>query len=247
MSKYEFKAINLIAEVFEKHEAKFRVFNMQGQEELVAGFSVDGGPNVMMKFITRDNDNDVAACIFGLITKIPKEKWTRVMEACNVLNQKIRFMKFYLDSDGDINVEYDFPVHSSDECIGEMAFEIFVRTMHILDNEYEVFMKALYTEEELDVREPSLPGELRELLEELRDDPDLPSGLRSLLDGLEENETDEESEEVNEERSKDDIGVNGAVKGTDTDPVDGQESFATFLRMVSADMGAASNNAEDIA
>lgn len=48
MSKYEFKAINLIAETFEKHEAKFRVFNMQGQEELVAGFSVDGGPNVMM-------------------------------------------------------------------------------------------------------------------------------------------------------------------------------------------------------
>lgn len=250
MSKYEFKAINLIAEAFEKHEAKFRVFNMQGQEELVAGFSVDGGPNVMMKFIIRDNDNDVAARIFGLITKIPKEKRARVMEACNVLNRKIRFMKFYLDTDGDINVEYDFPVHSSDDCIGEMAFEIFVRTMHILDNEYEVFMKALYTEEELDVREPRLPSELRELLEGLRGDPDLPSGLRSLLDGLEEDGTDEsseDSEEVDDESCKDGIGVNGATKGTDTDSVDGQESFAAFLRMVSADMGADSNNAEDIA
>ena len=150
MSKYEFKAINLIAETFEKYEVKFHVFNTQGQEELDAGFPVNGGPNVMMKFISRDNDNDVAARIFGLITKTRKEKRARLMEACNVLNRKIRFMKFNLDPDGDINVEYDFPVHSSDECIGEMAFEIFVRTMKILDDEYEIFMKALYTEEELD-------------------------------------------------------------------------------------------------
>ena len=29
-----------------------------------------------------------------------------------------------------------------------MAFEVFVRVMRILDAEYELFMKALYTEEE---------------------------------------------------------------------------------------------------
>lgn len=79
MTKYEFKGINLIAEAFEKHDAKFRVINIHGQEELVAGFSVDGGPNVMMKFITRDNDNDIAARIFGLVTKIPAEKKPRAM------------------------------------------------------------------------------------------------------------------------------------------------------------------------
>ena len=54
-----------------------------------------------------------------------------------------------MDADGDINVEYDFPVRSGDECIGEMAFEIFVRAMSILDNEYGIFMKALYTDEPL--------------------------------------------------------------------------------------------------
>ena len=32
MSKYEFKGINLIAEAFEKHDAKFRVINNHGQE-----------------------------------------------------------------------------------------------------------------------------------------------------------------------------------------------------------------------
>lgn len=121
-----------------------------------------------MRFISRDNDNDVAARIFGLISNTPKEKRARVMEACNVLNHKIRYMKFYLDTDGDINVEYDFPVHSPDDGIGEMAFEIFVRMMQILDSEYSIFMKALYSDEELDIQGHSVPTELMQKLQELR-------------------------------------------------------------------------------
>ena len=156
MKKYEFNAINRIAEVFEEHEVKFHVINMHGQEEVLAGFSVDNGPKVIMKFISRDNDNDVAARIFGLVSNTPREKHPRVLETCNILNRKIRYMKFYLDNDGDINVEYDFPVKSSDECIGEMAFEIFIRTMQILDAEYEIFTKALYTDEKLEAEDESL-------------------------------------------------------------------------------------------
>lgn len=149
MNEHEFKAIDLVAEAFEKHGAKFRVFKMQEQGELLAGFPVNGGPTVLMKFIVRDDDNDAAARIFGLITKVPAEKRSRVLEACNALNLKVRFLKFVMDADGDINVEYDFPVRSGDECIGEMAFEIFVRAMSILDNEYGIFMKALYIDEPL--------------------------------------------------------------------------------------------------
>lgn len=90
------------------------------------------------------------------------------MEACNMLNHKIRFMKFCLDAEGNINVEYDFPTHSPDEDIGEMAFEIFVRMMQILDSEYSIFMKALYSDEELDIQSHSIPAELMQKLQELR-------------------------------------------------------------------------------
>ena len=168
MNKYEFNATNLIAETFEERGVKFDVVNHDGSEELRAGFSVDCGPFVVMRFISRDNDNDVAARIFGLISKTSKEKRARVMEACNVLNHKIRYMKFYLDTDGDINVEYDFPMHSPDNGIGEMAFEIFARMMHILNSEYSIFMKALYSEEELDIQGHSIPAELMQRLQELR-------------------------------------------------------------------------------
>ena len=188
MSKYEFKAINLITETFEKRGVKFDVVSHRGSEQLLAGFSVDCGPNVIMRFISRDNDNDVAARIFGLITNTPKEKMGRVMEACNVLNHKIRYMKFYLDTDGDINVEYDFPVHTPDDGIGEMAFEIFVRTMQILDSEYSIFMKALYSDEELDIQGHSVPTELMQKLQELR------KMMESRMATLEDSTDDEESD-----------------------------------------------------
>lgn len=187
MNKYEFKATNLIAETFEKRGVKFDVVNHHGSEQLLAGFSVNCGPNVIMRFISCDNDNDVAARIFGLIANTPKEKRSRVMEACNVLNHKIRYMKFYLDADGDINVEYDFPVHTLDDGIGEMAFEIFVRMMQILDSEYSIFMKALYSEEELDIQGHSIPAELMQKLQELR------KMMETRMDDMDDTDDDEDS------------------------------------------------------
>lgn len=168
MNKYEFKATNLIAETFEERGVKFDVVNHDGVEQILAGFSVKCGPNVIMRFISNDNDNDVTARILGLISNTPKEKRYRVMEACSVLNQKLRYLKFYPDADGDINAGYDFPVYSPDDGIGEMAFEIFIRTMKILDSEYNIFMKALYSDEELDVQGRRVSAEQMQQLQELR-------------------------------------------------------------------------------
>lgn len=52
MNKYEFNATNLIAETFEKRGVKFEVMSHHGSEQLLAGFSVDCGPNVIMRFIS---------------------------------------------------------------------------------------------------------------------------------------------------------------------------------------------------
>ena len=187
MNKYEFKATNLIAETFEKRDVKFDVVNHNGSEQLLAGFSVDCGPTVIMRFISRDNDNDVAARIFGLISNTPEAKRARVMEACNMLNQKIRYVKFYIDADGSIDVEYDFPVHSPDDGIGEMAFEIFARMMRILDCEYSIFMKALYSDEELNIQGRSASDELLQKLEELR------KMMETQMTAVEDSSDDEES------------------------------------------------------
>lgn len=163
MDKYEFKAINLIAETFEKRGVKFEVKDIPGVEMILAGFSIDCGPEVNVMFISHDNDNDVAVRILRLISKTPEARRHRVMEACNILNRRVRHIKFYVDGDGDINVEYDFPEHSPDEGLGDMALEIFIRMMRILDSEYNIFMKALYTDEDLDINHAELMQKLQEL------------------------------------------------------------------------------------
>lgn len=168
MDTYKFKATNLIAEAFEAHDVKFDVRERKGIEQIRAGFAIDCGPNVIMCFISCDNDNDVAARILSLISNIPKAKQARILEACNILNNKVRYLKFCLDCDGSIDVEYDLPIRCTDEGLGEIAFEIFVRAMKILDAEYSIFMKALYTNEELNSTGDIDSDELASRLEELR-------------------------------------------------------------------------------
>ncbi len=168
MAEYRYNATNLIVEAFNEHDIKFDVRERLDSEQVLAGFSIDCGPSVIVRFISRDDDNDVAVRVAGLLTNTPNEKRARVLEACNILNHKIRYVKFVLDRDGDISVEYDFPIHTPDEGIGEMAFEIFVRMMQILDGEYNIFMKALYSDESLEEPIDPSPSEMLRKLEELR-------------------------------------------------------------------------------
>lgn len=100
-----------------------------------------------VRFISLDDDNDVAIRALGIVGGVPKEKRLRVLEACNEINCKRRFLKFVLDRDGDVNVEYDFLMRADDGCIGEMACEVFAITMHLIDKDYPLLMKAIYTDE----------------------------------------------------------------------------------------------------
>lgn len=158
--KYEFKATNLIAEAFDKHGVKYRVENKRIREEILADFSVDNGPVVTMKFIT-DNDNDVAVRIFGIFCKISNEKRTRMESACNYLSAKVRHVKFCVDSDGDVNMEHDFLRHTDDNCVGEMAVEIFARGMGIMKKYFKILAKALYTDEDFTLEDKDEVDRLR--------------------------------------------------------------------------------------
>ena len=145
-NKYEFKATRLIAETFEDHGIKFGVESHGGVEMLLAGFPIECGPNVLVSFASHDDDNDVSIRLFSLLSGIPDEKRLDVMTACNELNRKARYIKCYIDSDGDVNIEYDIPVRCPDEAIGEVALEMLLRLKKILDGEYGHFMRALYAD-----------------------------------------------------------------------------------------------------
>jgi len=112
---------------------------MEGMQYLSTSTNANGGTTTTFPYYSNNGT-------YGLISSIPDEKRLSVLEACNILNSKVRFLKFTLDFDGDVNIEYDLPEKGSDTCIGEMALELFLRTMHILDSEYEVLTHALYSD-----------------------------------------------------------------------------------------------------
>lgn len=149
MSK--FKATDFITTSFKENKIKFRVSEGEGFDDIQAGFNIKNGPATIVHFISRDDDNDVAVRVYNLVSNVSKDKTARVMEACNALNCKNRFTKFYIDDDGDVNVEYDFPMKATDESVGDMAIECFIRFMKMLDDgSYELLAKALYTDVPLD-------------------------------------------------------------------------------------------------
>lgn len=148
--EYMYKATKLIVKTFEERDMKFRVnLHDNGHEVVEAGFTIDNGPFAVVNFISTDNENDVSVRLFGLINSVRSDKKARIIEACNELNRAFRFVKFLLDKDMDVNVEYDFPNHTPDDGVGEMCAEIFRRTALMLDDAYAFLMKALYTDQEL--------------------------------------------------------------------------------------------------
>ena len=162
------RATELISKTFDEHDVKYRVTEVGDASMVEAAFEVEAGPEAVVRFISNDEDNDVAVRIFGLLHKIPQAKRVDVMEACNTLSAKIRFFKFYLDSNSNVNAEADLPVRTDDECLGECCFELFVRIMSILDNEYHILAEALYSAPAANRQEPS---EMLRILQELCDNP----------------------------------------------------------------------------
>lgn len=148
MNRYQFKPTNLIAEVLEKRNFKYEYNCILNVEYLNLTFSVDGGPNLLMRFLIAGDGNDIKAYLH-LLSNLPKEKRCRAMEACNIINDIVRHIKFCLKPNGDVYAAYDFPQFCTDDCIGDCAFEILLRIKKILDMHYSIFMKALYTDEDL--------------------------------------------------------------------------------------------------
>ena len=117
------KASLLIAEAFDERDIKYTIREIGEETSVVdAGFSITCGPNAHVLFASSDEENDVAVRITGLMQNIPQEKRAAVLEACNAVNDRLRYLKFCIHDD-DLVGEYDLPVKTSDECLAECCVE----------------------------------------------------------------------------------------------------------------------------
>ena len=170
MEKYN--TIKLLVEAFDAHDLKYQVIETDEFQEVHVPFGIKNGPFVDVRFISVNRGNDTLVRIINLVNKVPEEKRNRILEVCNALNLKYRFLKFIMDPDNNVHVEYDLPVNTGNDCLGEMAFEIFIRTMHILNEGYVLIARALYAEDENGSDCIAGSGETKNLFNLLKKDHD---------------------------------------------------------------------------
>lgn len=194
MANYTFKATELIAEELTKNDVKYQVVLDEAgstyMERIIVGFIIRDGHNVYLQYII-DEGNDIAARLQGLVSASSSDKQQRLLKACNIVNKKIRHLKFCLNSEGSVDVEYDFPSNLSDECVGKVALEIMVRSIKILDKEFSLFIKAMYTDDTIEDEEERNMKELLKQLVELRDDSEDDNSSEEDFASEEESEMDD--------------------------------------------------------
>lgn len=104
-------------------------------------FSLENGAPYRIRFISTDNDNDVALRVFSLVS-VDEGKRDKVLQVLNDLNCQFRYAKFTCKEDGDVNVEYDYPVACSNPA--ESAKEMVIRFVNIINHAYPQIMRAIW-------------------------------------------------------------------------------------------------------
>ena len=127
------KQVDILKVFTEEHEESSEVW-MQ--------FGVKNGGSYRIRFISHDDDNDVSVRIFGLIS-VEEDQMEKLLPAINELNRKYRFVKFVLDDDGDVNLEYDYLSGCPDPAAS--ATELVIRIAKMVDSAYPVLMRALWS------------------------------------------------------------------------------------------------------
>ena len=104
-------------------------------------FALDSGGSYRIHFYSSDEDNDVEIRVWKLVS-LQGDQRVRILPALNFLNNKYRFVKFVCDKDGDVNVEYDYPVHTINPAAS--AAEMVRRFNNIIEESYPVLMKTIW-------------------------------------------------------------------------------------------------------
>ena len=127
-----------------KRTTDWKVFEEESDNQSAAWvqFSAKNGPAYKIKFISADDDNDVAVRVFGLV-KVSEDKKDKVLRTLNSLNSQYRYVKYVIDDDGDVNVEYDFPARAVN--VESCAEELAVRFVRIIDESYAQIMHAMWS------------------------------------------------------------------------------------------------------
>ncbi len=136
------KAAELFLEELKKRDLKHLEIREDDKHVLIPlGFQLKS-TRVEIVTVFNTDDNAVAIRCMGFLT-ISEDQFPQALMCCNELNKKVRWVKFYIDDDLDINIEDDAIV---DEITGgKEMFELVMRMAAIADDAYPQLNKAIWS------------------------------------------------------------------------------------------------------
>lgn len=154
MDKYLFYSTQCISDMFNQKNIIYDFIPdaqiSDGEDIISVPYTLKNGAGYRIIFII--SDGLVAVRVFGLISNVPFAKQLRIMEACNLANTKYKWFCCIFDkTDDSVTVKYDFLKNIPNEIIGDLAIQILGRLAFIMDDIFNIFMKAFYTDEALTV------------------------------------------------------------------------------------------------
>jgi len=128
------KAIKIILEEFKKKEPNYDYELLNENDEKLDKMFVDKENLEVLKisfkdvdemqpveFISYDNMTEMSIYVEGLVRNTDISERYDMLEACNQLNGQIKYMKFLLNENGDVNILCDLPWSIASNDLGETA------------------------------------------------------------------------------------------------------------------------------
>ena len=124
-----------------KNKSGFKVFAEEcgPASNVWLQFATDNNTPYQIRFISTDDNNDVAVRVFGLL-KVENSLSDKVLPLINRLNAAYRFVKFVLDNEGNVNLEFDYLYCCPNPAAS--AEEIVMRIVKIIEEAYPALLRA---------------------------------------------------------------------------------------------------------
>ena len=117
------------------------IIETEGRTVIPLGYKLKN-TRVEIKTMFTEGDNSVAIRCFGFL-KVNEDQFPQALLCCNRLNKKMRWVKFYIDEELDVNLEDDAIV--DDETGGKEVFDLVMRMAAIADEAYPELNRAIWS------------------------------------------------------------------------------------------------------
>ena len=137
------KTTDLFINELEEHELTYEPVRVleDGDEMVQLGAKLDN--TFVQLIILFDADEDAVAIRCFDLVRVSEEQYPKALMSCNALNDRMRWVKFCIDKERNVQAEVDAVI--DDTNAGKVTMNLVLRMASIIDEAYPVINKAIWS------------------------------------------------------------------------------------------------------